>query len=105
MDVGGPFKHSCEHGSVKMRCFPYQKPLDFLGSEAATKWSWSVKCVDCSSSRFRLSRFRWADLEQLALLQYPVRCRNCHRRTFGSLFMALGLYKARRAKQKTHNIV
>ena len=56
-------------------------------------------CVDCSSSSFRLSRFRLSDLERLALLQYPVRCRNCHRRTFAGLPLALALYQARRAKR------
>jgi len=44
-----------------------------------------------------LSRFRWSDLERLALLQYPVRCRNCRRRTFAGLPLALALYQARRA--------
>jgi hypothetical protein len=36
-----------------------------------------VTCTECSSSSVRLSRFRWSDMERLALLQYPVRCRNC----------------------------
>lgn len=56
-------------------------------------------CTDCSASSFRLSRFRWSDLERLALLQYPVRCRSCHRRTFAGLPLALALYQARRAKR------
>lgn len=56
-------------------------------------------CNDCSASSFRLSRFRWSDLERLALLQYPVRCRSCHRRTFAGLPLALALYQARRAKR------
>jgi len=59
-----------------------------------------VTCVECSSSNFRLSRFRWSDLERLALLQYPVRCRNCHRRTYVGPLLALALYQARRAKRK-----
>jgi hypothetical protein len=46
-----------------------------------------------------LSRFRWSDLERLALLQYPVRCRNCHRRMFVGLPLALALYQARRGKR------
>jgi hypothetical protein len=58
-----------------------------------------VTCVDCGSSCFRLSRFRFSDLERLALLQYPVRCRNCRRRTFVGLPLALALYQAR-AKRK-----
>jgi hypothetical protein len=46
-----------------------------------------------------LSRFRWSDLERLALLQYPVRCRNCGRRTFIGFGLALALYQAWRAKR------
>jgi len=38
--------------------------------------------------------------ERLALLQYPVRCRNCRRRTFVGLPLALVLYQTRRAKRK-----
>lgn len=64
-----------------------------------------MTCSECSSSSFRLSRFRWSDLERLALLQYPVRCRNCHRRTFVGLALALALYQARRAKRKTRDTV
>jgi hypothetical protein len=52
-----------------------------------------------------LSRFRWSDLERLALLQYPVRCRNCRRRTFAGLPLALALYQARRAKRKVSGAV
>jgi hypothetical protein len=59
-----------------------------------------VTCRDCSSSSVRLSRFRWSDLERLALLQYPVRCRNCGRRTFVGFTLALALYQTRRAKQE-----
>jgi hypothetical protein len=64
-----------------------------------------VTCVECSSSNFRLSRFRWSDLERLALLQYPVRCRNCHRRTHVGLLLALALYQARRAKRKVKGTI
>ena len=51
-------------------------------------------CQDCSSTEFRISRFRWADLERLALLQYPVRCRKCHRRAFAGLPLALVMFQA-----------
>jgi hypothetical protein len=47
-----------------------------------------------------LSRLRWSDLERLALLQYPVRCRNCQKRTFVGLPLALALYQARRTKRR-----
>lgn len=59
-----------------------------------------VTCSECSSSSFRLSRFRWSDLERLALLQYPVRCRTCHRRTFAGVALAIALYQARRARRR-----
>jgi hypothetical protein len=64
-----------------------------------------VTCVECGLSSFRLSRFRWSDLERLALLQYPVRCRNCRRRTFAGLPLALALYQARRAKRRVSGAV
>jgi hypothetical protein len=56
-------------------------------------------CQDCSSTEFRLSRFRMSDLERLALLQYPARCRRCGKRAFASLPMALVLLQARRARR------
>jgi hypothetical protein len=62
-----------------------------------------VTCVECSSSSFRLSRFRWSDLERLALLQYPVRCRSCRRRSFVGFPLALALYQARKAKRRVNS--
>jgi hypothetical protein len=38
-------------------------------------------------------------MERLALLQYPVRCRNCGLRTFVGLTMAPVLYHARKARR------
>jgi hypothetical protein len=38
-------------------------------------------------------------VERLALLQYPVRCRNCHERTYAGWPLALALYQARRARR------
>jgi hypothetical protein len=38
-------------------------------------------------------------MERLALLQYPVRCRNCHARTYGGFPLALALFQARRARR------
>lgn len=61
-----------------------------------------MTCAECSSSSFRLSRFRWSDLERLALLQYLVRCRNCRRRTFVGFPLALALYQARKAKRRVN---
>ena len=56
-------------------------------------------CLTCGGSEFRLSRFRFKDLERLAVLQYPVRCRECQERTYGSLLLALYLRQARRQRK------
>jgi hypothetical protein len=62
-------------------------------------------CPNCSSSNFRLSSFRWKDLERLALLQYPIRCRNCHERTYGGLMLALYLAQTRKARRRKRSSV
>jgi hypothetical protein len=59
-----------------------------------------VTCSECSSSSFRLSRFRLKDLERLLLLQYPVRCRKCHRRVYAGLPLALVLKQASRIRRE-----
>jgi len=59
-----------------------------------------VTCPECSSSSFRLSRFRMKDLERLLLLQYPVRCRQCHRRLYAGLPLALMLLQAGRVRRE-----
>jgi len=53
-------------------------------------------CAHCQGTEFRLSGFRLTDLEHLAVLQYPIRCRFCHHRTYGSFLLALFLYQIRR---------
>ncbi|HTW47324.1 MAG TPA: hypothetical protein VMD92_05210 [Acidobacteriaceae bacterium] len=53
-------------------------------------------CTKCQGTEFRLSSLRFRDLERLAVLQYPVRCRQCHHRTYGSWFLALFLLQLRR---------
>jgi hypothetical protein len=55
-----------------------------------------MTCAECSSSSFRLSRFRMKDVERLLLLQYPVRCRHCHRRAYAELPLAFVLLQADR---------
>ena len=60
----------------------------------------SVTCPECSSSNFRLSRFRIRDIERLLLLQYPVRCRHCHRRVYANLPLALMLLQASRVRRE-----
>jgi hypothetical protein len=59
-----------------------------------------MTCSECSSSSFRLSRFRIKDLERLLLLQYPVRCRHCHRRVYAGLPLALVLMQASRIRRE-----
>jgi hypothetical protein len=59
-----------------------------------------VTCTECSTSSFRLSRFRLKDVERLLLLQYPMRCRHCHRRTYGGFGLALMLMQANRIRRE-----
>jgi hypothetical protein len=59
-----------------------------------------VTCPECSSSSFRLSRFRFKDIERLLLLQYPVRCRQCHRRAYVGLPLAMVLLQASRIRRE-----
>jgi hypothetical protein len=47
-----------------------------------------------------LSRFRIKDVERLLLLQYPVRCRHCHRRLYAGLPLALVLLQASRIRRE-----
>ena len=58
-----------------------------------------MTCSECSSSSFRLSRFRMKDVERLLLLQYPVRCRNCHHRTYAGFALAMVLKQASRIRR------
>jgi hypothetical protein len=53
-------------------------------------------CSRCHATEFRLSSLRFRDVEHLAVLQYPVRCRYCHHRRYGSFLLALILYQLRR---------
>lgn len=59
-----------------------------------------VTCPQCTSSSFRLSRLRTKDLERLALFQYPVRCRQCHRRTYAGFPLALMLWQADKVRKQ-----
>jgi hypothetical protein len=59
-----------------------------------------VICSECSSSSFRLSRFRLKDVERLLLLQYPVRCRHCHHRVYAGIPLALVLKQASRIRRE-----
>jgi hypothetical protein len=46
------------------------------------------RCDLCYGTAFRLSKFRFEDVFRLVLLMYPVRCMECHRRSFAFLPMA-----------------
>ena len=59
-----------------------------------------MTCTECSSSTFRLSRFRIKDLERLLLLQYPVRCQHCRRRLYAGFPLALVLLQASRIRRE-----
>ena len=46
------------------------------------------QCPICFSTDFRLSKIRGGDFIRLVLLMYPIRCRECFRRTFVFLPLA-----------------
>ncbi len=54
-------------------------------------------CFLCRSNNMRLSRIRLADLPRLLQLEFPVRCRNCFRRTFVKLGEAWPLITGKKA--------
>jgi hypothetical protein len=58
-----------------------------------------MNCQWCGSPEIRNSRLRLADLPRLSVLRYPVRCRSCEERYFISLFTALKLRAAERARR------
>jgi len=62
----------------------------------------TIYCRHCGSSEFRTSRFRFQalDLAQLLRLRLPVRCANCHERSFTFLPQFL---KLRRVHRSRHN--
>lgn len=53
-------------------------------------------CGRCAGTEFRLSRMRLSDVPRLLALRFPVRCRSCHRRTYGSWQLAVVLLQLRR---------
>ena len=52
----------------------------------------SKQCPVCSSTDLHLSKIRPGDWIRLVLLMYPIRCRDCFRRSFVFLPLA-ALYK------------
>jgi hypothetical protein len=59
----------------------------------------STICRDCGNSNFRTSHFRLEDVLRLLLLQYPVRCRVCEKRSFIFIWQ---VSKIKRDAQKRH---
>jgi len=51
-------------------------------------------CRLCSSTDFRLSKFRLGDIVKLVVLMYPVRCQECFLRSCAFLPAALRYRKA-----------
>ncbi len=48
----------------------------------------SKECSACNSTNFRLSTLRSKDILRLILLMYPLRCKECLRRSFTFLPLA-----------------
>jgi hypothetical protein len=47
------------------------------------------RCPMCFSNSFRLSKLRRGDVLRLLLLMYPIRCLECHWRSFAFLPLAM----------------
>ncbi len=58
-----------------------------------------MECKLCGSTKFRISRLRVGDLSALLFLEYPVRCRVCHKRELVNFFSA---FRIRRADKRRH---
>jgi hypothetical protein len=59
-----------------------------------------MKCSNCDSSIFRTSKLRLLDFARLLFLQYPVRCRYCHERSFVTIFLAYKIHRARKLRRQ-----
>ncbi len=59
-----------------------------------------MKCSMCGSEKLRLSRLRRADLLQLFLFLYPVRCPACDERMFVNSFAAFKVYRQAAARRR-----
>jgi hypothetical protein len=58
-----------------------------------------MRCAWCRKSYLRSSRFKFADILQLFLLRYPVRCRLCNERDYAGWFSVLQLYRTERSRR------
>jgi hypothetical protein len=56
-----------------------------------------MKCLWCGTENVRVSRFQLQDLIRLPALQYPMRCRDCLKREYRSVFLILASSLAGRA--------
>jgi len=57
-------------------------------------------CDACGASRFRLSRFRFADVPLLFAFRYPVRCLECKERSYASVSWAFSYQRRRRGRHR-----
>lgn len=71
-----------------------------------------MRCVQCESAKFRLSKMRRPDLARILSLHYPVCCRVCQQRqylplsddSFRTFIDAFRRRMASRAKQRQHGL-
>jgi hypothetical protein len=56
-------------------------------------------CNACGSTRFRRSHFRIADVPMLLILCLPVRCLECHERTYASVLWVV-THRRKRAHRR-----
>ncbi len=57
-------------------------------ADAALTGGIPIQCQFCVGRSFRRSRLRTADLPQLLMMRYPVRCRRCSQRQMVSFTVA-----------------
>ena len=55
-----------------------------------------VACPFCGNPRFRRSRLRFADMAEILMLRYPVRCTRCSQRQFTDFNIAMLSYPPKR---------
>jgi hypothetical protein len=59
-------------------------------------------CLRCGSTTFRPSHFRPFDFMRLLRFEYPIRCVNCHDRSFVPITLALSYRRKKPASPSTN---
>lgn len=59
-----------------------------------------MRCIQCGSTRIRISKFRRTDFFHLLSLQFPVRCRTCFERKYVRLPLALGILRTQKIRRR-----